>query len=138
MKCAVELIAIATAKAEEKAREQALKEAAEKKAREERTLQLCEELGKKLESKAETGETVKATFYLDKWDCPLTRTFSDYCDGRESYRASHDPIDLDLVKEWLAKYCFVTQEKEFEHYRYGFGKMVGREIKVIPDPECLQ
>lgn len=138
MKCALELVAIATAKAEEIAKEKALKEAAERKAREVRTIQFCEKLEKELESQAERGKTPETTFHLDKWSCPLTVTYNDYADGRKSYRGDHDSIDLDMVKEWLAKYCFVTHEKDFEHSRYGWGKMIGLEIHVIPDPDCLQ
>ena len=87
MKCAFELMVIAEAKAEEKARE---REEYERKLKEEentRTLKMCEDIGKHLEEMAENGERPYYCFNCSKNYSLLTKERQCYANGKTSSSA---------------------------------------------------
>ena len=138
MKCAMELVVIATAKAEEiKQAELLAKQRAyeEKKAR---TLELCEQLGERLEQLAHAGKTLKIAFECDRWYQPLKPTHDDYSDGRLSYQGDGKEFDFNVLTEWFNSYCFTVTKEPFSYYRYGWGYCKGYTIIITPQPACLK
>ena len=139
MRCALELVMTATIKAEEKAAFKALREQEERERKRANTIRYCEKLGERLEKKADKGELPQTSFYCDKWDKrPLVSTYSDYADKRLSYREDGDELDLELLKEWFAQYCFDVAVNEYGYYRYGCGYCKGYEIVISPAMECVK
>lgn len=147
MKCALELLATC----EEKRKEQkALKKIqdAERldklvKAIRNDTIEYCNLIAKGLEELANCGKTPVFTFKTSEYysntpriDYLLVVTYRDYADKRESYKKGI-LLDLDYIKEWLTKYCFIMEVHEFPHYRYGEGMRIGKEFQIKPDPNCL-
>ena len=111
-----------------------LKEREEKMAR---TIALCEDIGQILEELANDGKPPIYSFHCSKYDEKLSKTCSDYADRRLSYRTVRGTIDLDIMTEWFAKYCFVIEKTDFEYYQYGSGLCFGYTIKITPNPDCL-
>lgn len=139
MKCALELMMTATIRAEEEAALKILREQEVRERKRVNTIRYCEKLGERLEQMAEKGNIPQTSFYCDKWDNrPLVSTHSDYADKRLSYKASGDELDLELLKEWFAKYCFDVAIKEYGHYRYGWGYCKGYEVVISPAMECVK
>ena len=135
----MELIMTATIKAEEEAIRQAIEEQQKKERQRAYTLRYCEKLGEQLEAIAETGKTPKVIFYCGKWDTrPLAPTYNDYADKRLSYRTNGESLDLELMAEWFAQYCFCVSIKEYGYYTYGCGYCSGLEVLIAPDPECIK
>lgn len=138
MKCALELTAIIAEKKEEKARAKLLKEMAEKEARRETTIRFCEKTGAILEAKANRAEDLKYTFYCNQRSKGiLLMTFNDYADGRLSFRTSDSKIDIELLKNWFAEYCFKIIIENFDYREYGFGYRNGYKITILPDMQCV-
>ena len=138
MKCALELTAIIVEKKEEKAKEKFLKEMAEREARREATIRFCEKTGAVLEAKANRAEDLEYTFYCNQHSKGiLLRTFNDYADGRLSYRTSDSKIDIELLREWFAEYCFKIIIEDFDYREYGFGYRSGYKITILPDMQCV-
>ena len=139
MKCALELVAIASAKAEEIAREKELQKMREKESRRAETLKLCERLGAELEQQANEGKVPSVSFRCSGEEGrELVKTYDDYADKRLSYRVRGEAIDLDILKEWFAQFCFEVTVSNFDYYRYGFGWcMNGCSVNIKPSPECL-
>jgi hypothetical protein len=138
MKCALELMAIATVKAEEIAKAKAEREAREREERIKCAIQICEEIGAKLERMAEQGETPTYTLYVNRFYRTLNATTSEYADGRTSYYASRNvSFEMDYLKEWFAQYCFIVEKKSFDFWQYGSGEQTGYALTIKPNPECL-
>lgn len=139
MKCALELMATAAVKAEEIEREKKLTEQREREAKEIRTIRYCEKLGSQLEALAEKGKNPSTSFYCTGYSHqPLTATFSDYADKRLSYKCCGEALDLQIMANWFAGFCFTVTLKEFDYYAYGCGLCSGYEVVISPKAECLQ
>ncbi len=137
MRCALELVATATIIAEENARIEEIRRLKEQEEKRIRTIQLCEELGVKLEIMAERGTLPTISFYCDSYGRRLMETYNDYADKRLSYRVIGESINFQTLAEWFAQYCFETTVSDFGYYRYGCGWCCGYVIKISPKPECL-
>lgn len=139
MKCALELMATAAVKAEEIEREKKLTEQREREAKRIRTIRYCEKLGNQLEALAEKGKNPSTSFYCTGYNHrPLTETFSDYADKRLSYKCCGEALDLQVMANWFADFCFIVTLKKFNYYAYGFGLCSGYEVVISPKAECLQ
>lgn len=139
MKCALELMATAAIKAEEIEREKKLTEQREREAKRIRTIRYCEKLGNQLEALAEKGKKPFTSFYCSGYNHrPLTATFSDYADKRLSYKCCGEALDLQVMANWFADFCFVVTLKKFDYYAYGCGLCSGYEVVISPKAECLQ
>lgn len=136
MKCATELMAIAKVKAKEIARAEQEKRERETMARIARTIKHCEDLGNTLESMAEQGKEPSAVFYTDEYHRLMTPTYSRYADGRKSFIWSRESIDLEMLKEYFAQYCFNLTIKQFDYWCYGLGLNQGYVITISPAPKC--
>lgn len=137
MKCAMELMAIANISSRLNELEKQAKELETRKVRLAATFQFCERLGKELESKAEKGEKLEIFFECSKQGTVLTRTRQDYADHRLSYRPSTLDIDLQVLKNWFAEYCFKTAVEKIEFDEYGCGRCSGYQVTITPDTQCL-
>ena len=138
MKCAMELVVIATAKAEEIEQAKLLAKQRAYEEKKARTLELCKRLGEQLEQLANAGKTPKITFQCDKWYQPLKPTCDDYSDGRLSYRGDGQEFDIEVLTEWFNSYCFAVSKEGFSYYRYSFGYCRGYAITIAPQPACLK
>ena len=138
MKCALELMVIATTRAEEIVRAKAEREAREREERIKCTIQVCEEIGAKLEKKAEQGETPIYVLRIDKYNRTLNASNSEYADKRISYYPSKMAgLEKDYLQEWFAQYCFTVEIKTFDFWQYGCGEQTGYTLTIKPNPECL-
>lgn len=137
MKCALELMATASVKAEENAKKEAERIAREKAARRAYTIKYCEKLGELLEEKANRGERLTTSFCCSEDAIPLTHSYSQYSDHRKSYYFDGESLDLDFVAEWFDTYCFKVTIEHIRYWRYGFGVQRGYEVNIIPNPECI-
>lgn len=138
MKCALELVAIATTRAEEIAREEELRKQREKEAKRAATLKMCERLGAELELQANKGQVPSVSFHCSMEGRELIGTCSEYADKRLSHRPKGDVIDLDILTEWFAQFCFEVSVSEFDYYRYCWGLCEGHTVNIKPNPECLK
>ena len=139
MKCAMELMVIATVKAKEIEKEKKLSEQREREAKRVRTILYCEKLGNQLEALAENGEKPSISFYCTGYNHrPLTSTFSDYADRRLSYKCCGEPLDLQVMAKWFADFCFAVTLEKFDYYSYGCGICSGYKVVISPKAECLQ
>jgi hypothetical protein len=134
----MDLVATATIKAEEIRQEQLLVQQREYEVKKARTLELCEQLGERLERLANAGKTPKISFECDRWYQPLKPTHSDYSDQRLSYRVDGKCFDIDILTEWFNSYCFAVTTEDFPHYRYSWGHCHGYTITIAPQPACLK
>lgn len=138
MRCAMELMVTATVRAEEIARENAARVMRETQAKIARTTVYCEKLGAELEKMADNGKKPVTSFVCDKWDCrPLVATNRDYADQRISYKRCGDGLDLELVAEWFASYCFEVAVEDFHYWCYGCGRCSGYKVTISPKPACI-
>ena len=139
MKCAMELMAISAVKAEEIEKEKKLFEQREREAKRARTIRYCEKLGNQLEALAEKGKKPSVSFHCSSYNYrPLTSTFNDYADKRLSYKCCGEPLDLQVMANWFANFCFAVTLKKFNYYTYGLGLCSGYEVVISPKAECLQ
>lgn len=139
MKCALELVATATIRAEEIARAKEEQERAYRERIRTRTIEYCERLGEQLETLADNGKTPTLYFYCDSSNYVLTPTYKDYADGRLSYKISnYTPINLHDLCNWFADYCFNVEVENFKYQRYGCGECSGKKITISPSPVCLE
>ncbi len=138
MRCAMDLVVTATIKAEEIRQEQLLAQQKEYEAKKARTLELCEQLGERLERLANAGQTPTISFECDKWYQPLKPTHNDYCDQRLSYRGDGERFDIDILTDWFNSYCFTVTTEDFSYYRYSWGYCHGYTITIAPQPACLK
>lgn len=137
MKCAMELVATATIRAEEIEAEKAREILQRKLAMRADTIAFCESIGKQLEAMAQNGKCPACQFVLSRDNYPLYETYSDYADKRLSYRTNGNPIDLEYLSEWFSQYCFETTNTADWGYRYGYGYMEIVKVKISPNPECM-
>jgi hypothetical protein len=138
MKCALELVTVATMIAEQKAKEEAERKARLEAEKRERTLAFCEKIGEKLEEKANQGN--KPCYYFDctnRYE-PMRSTRKEYADGRESHIVTDGNMSLKLMKEWFKPYCFIVKVEEMQYWHYGCGHKNGYSISIVPDPDCLK
>ena len=138
MKCALELVAIAATRAEEIAREEELRKQREREAKRAATLKMCERLGAELELQANKGQAPSVSFHCSNGGQELASTYTDYADGRLSYRPQGDVIDLDILAEWFGQFCFEVIVSDFGYYRYCWGWREGYTVDIKPSPECLK
>lgn len=137
MRCAMELQMTAMVKAEERARAEAarkMKAAAIIKAA---TIRKCEELGAQLEALADSGYRPYTSFYLT-WNRVLETTNKDYADHRLSYNVTSEEINLSVMREWFAQWCFKVTEHETYGWIYGAGEVPILRISIEPDAQCLK
>lgn len=137
MKCAMELMTVATVRAEEIKIEEAIRKEREAKEKRERTIAYCERLGNLLESKANAGKIPETNFVCSSDGCLLSATTSDYADRRISYNKTKVVIDFALMAEWFAQYCFEVNLRDFEYWYYGCGKWHGYNVIIRPKPVCI-
>ena len=143
MKCALELQAIATARSEEKRR---LKEKAEAERQAQiysQTIEYCEQIGKKLEEKAEDGRVPDVHFYFrpeygnPNQGCALKQdSRSLYADKRTTHSLDGNTFDLSVMAEWFKHYCFVLRYSETGTWAYGAGLTTAYLVTIKPSPEC--
>lgn len=139
MKCALELQMKATVRAEEIRKAKIEAERKEKIAIRANTLAECERIGLILESEADKGKQPFYHFHVSNWDNRvLKETREDYADRRVSYNSTTLKLDLDLMREWFAQYCFAVKLKEFYYYEYGCGCCSGWTVYIEPSAECLK
>lgn len=137
MKCALELTNIAIERKQEIKNEEILKEMRENEARREATIQFCEKIGVKLEARAANGEKPVYIFQCNQYkNTVLSETYKDYADGRLSYRSSGPCLNLQVLREWFAEYCFKVTIHEFAFREYGYGYCKGYDIMITPDIQC--
>ena len=138
MRCAMDLMVTATVRAEEIARENAARVAREAQAKIARTIAYCEKLGAELEKMADKGKKPVVSFVCDKRDCrPLVATNREYADHRTSYNPCGDSLDLELMAEWFAPYCFEVAVEDFHYWNYGCGRWSGYKVTIAPKPACI-
>ena len=140
MKCALELMATATVRANEIAEEKRL--AAEREERQLRayTEKLCEEIGAEMERMANKGKQPAFTFFCDEENGGkrLAETRSHYADKRLSYFATGEKFSLKMMAQYFDKYCFQVAYCPKWVWRYGYGEVRVYQIKVTPKPECCE
>jgi hypothetical protein len=137
MKCALELTNIAIERKQEIENEKILKEMRENEARREATIQFCEKIGVELEVLAGKGEKPAYIFECSQYkNTVLSRTWKDYADGRLSYRSSGPCLNLQVLREWFAEYCFKVVIHEFTFREFGYGYHKGYSIMILPDIQC--
>ena len=139
MKCAMELMVTAATRAEENASAWAAERAKEAVERRKNTIKYCEEIGDYLERMANNGKKPTKTFLCGGYlhYRVLGGTHSHYKDGRLSYYAISEEIDLDVMAEWFAPYCFIVKRKECRYWSYGSGEVTGCQVTIEPQPECI-
>lgn len=138
MKCAMELMMTATVRAEEIAREEAIRIARMKAAKRTNTIKYCEELGYSLEAMANKGKKPTVTFFCDKHDTrPMKATTREYADHRTSYVVCGESLDLGLMAEWFDSYCFNVVIEDFHYWNYGCGRNEGYKVTIVPKPICI-
>jgi hypothetical protein len=139
MKCALELMVIAEAKAEEKAREQEIYERKRKEEENARTLKMCEDIGKYLEEMAENGERPYYCFNCSKNYSLLTKERQRYANGKTSYTTvPNSSFNIELMKEYFENYCFEVSAINYEYYNYGWGAQKGHTIYIRVSPKCAR
>lgn len=140
MRCALDLQMVAKVKAEENTKAELLRRQKEDIARRARTIEFCEKLGKELEKKAESGNTPTISFDCQVNNFPrlLIATRKEYADGRISHYAVGASLDLNLISEWFAQYCFEVVCHKAWTWNYGFGKDSYYRVTISPEPECIQ
>ena len=137
MKCALELTNIAIERKQEIENEKILKEMRENEARREATIQFCEKIGVELEARAAKGEKPIYIFKCSQYkNTVLSETRKDYADGRLSYRSSGPRLNLQVLREWFAEYCFKVTIHEFAFREFGYGYDKGYDIMITPDVQC--
>lgn len=144
MKCAMELMMTATVKAEENARraEEMAKEEAIRIARKEaakitNTIKYCEELGHSLEAIANKGKKPTVSFFCDKKGTRLKETTREYADRRLSYTSCGETLNLEVMAEWFDPYCFDVIIEDFQYWKYTCGRVDGYKVTITPKPVCI-
>ena len=138
MKCAMDLITISARVVAEQ--EEAKRMAEERRKQELRkdTLNFCEALGKKIESRAWNGYRPCVIFYTDAEYNTIESTYEDYSGGVLSYKYGTESVELDpeIIREWFSDYCFQVIEEPFTYKMYHYGTRTGRKFTIAPVPEC--
>jgi hypothetical protein len=138
MKCAMELMMTATVRAEEIAKEEAIRDAHRRAVKRANTIKYCEELGNSLEAMANNGKKPTVTFFCDKYTTsPMKATTREYADHRTSYVVCGESLDLELMVEWFDSYCFNMVIEDFCYWRYNLGRNTGYKITIVPKPACI-
>lgn len=138
MRCAMDLMMTAAVRAEEIRQEEIARIARAKAAKRANTIKYCEELGASLEAMADKGKKPSITFFCDKYDTrPMTATTRQYADHRTSYVVCGESLDLELMAEWFAPYCFEVKIEDFRYWKYNCGSNSGYKVTVEPQPACL-
>jgi hypothetical protein len=138
MKCAMSLMATSAIRARENEEARRVAKRQEDEARQERTIRLCEQLGEELEQRANEGKTPKIIFCCDKYHYrPLKSTTSEYSDHRVSFIPQGQGIDLKVMRNWFAQFCFELEVTEFPYWYYGCGRVRGYQIMIKPNPACI-
>lgn len=138
MKCAMELMMTATVRAEEIAKEEAVRIARVKATKRANTIKYCEELGNSLEAMANNGKNPTVAFFCDKYNTrPMKATTREYSDHRISYVVCGESLDLELMAEWFDPYCFNVAIEDFHYWNYGCGRSSGYKVTIAPKPACI-
>lgn len=140
MRCAFDLQMTAKVRAEENAKAEILRRREEDIACKARTIEFCEKLGRELEEQAEKGETPIIRFDCENSDFPrlLVATRKEYADRRVSHNPIGEPLDLNLIIEWFAQYCFEVNCRKCWTWHYGYGQVNYYWVTIAPQPQCLQ
>ena len=144
MKCALELQATATKRAEE-IRQNEMEKARQKEAEiKKNTIQFCEKLGEQLEREANAGKVPEVDFYMEfHWYSGDFRgrqmfpTRKDYADKRVSFNPTGEELDLKIMADWFKPYCFTVNYKKESVWEYGWGCHKAYHVYIKPAPECL-
>lgn len=136
MKCAMEMVAIATA---EKARQEmeAMKKAEIHRIEVIRkTIEWCEEIGKKLEEMSYAGKIPRYSLCMNR---DLTNEMwssnRDYADKRLSWHYGQE-LDFPTMEKWFSQYCFQVRIVNSFGWRYNFGQIRLSDIFIEPAPQC--
>ena len=140
MRCALDLQATAKLKAEENTKAEILRQQREEMARRIHTIAFCEKLGKELEEKAEKGYDPRISFYCEasRQHRLLIETRREYADHRKSHYPTGEALDLDLIVEWFAQYCFEVDCRKKWTWHYGWGQVNCLFVIISPKAQCLQ
>lgn len=140
MRCALDLQVTAKLRAEENAKAEILRQQRERVARRTRTIAFCEKLGRELEEMAEKGKTPSTSFYCEASSQHrlLVETRKDYADHRKSHNPAGEALDLDLIVEWFAQYCFEVDCRKTWTWHYGWGQVNCFWVIISPKAQCLQ
>jgi hypothetical protein len=134
----MELMMTATVRAEEIAREEALRIARIRAAKRANTIKYCEKLGNSLEAMANGGKTPSITFFCDAYNTrPMEATTRQYADRRISYIACGESLDLGVMAEWFDPYCFNVLIEDFHYWKYNCGRTKGYKVTIAPKPACI-
>jgi hypothetical protein len=143
MKCALELQAIAATKKEEKRRQEAEAEAKRQTEIFNRTIEYCEQIGKKLEEKANAGYTPEVRFLFDydyynpnQGYAMKKDSRSLYADKRTTHSRTGEKFDLDVMTKWFDQYCFTLRHSTTGAWSYGSGCTRVYSVVIEPSPEC--
>ena len=148
MKCAMELMTTAAVRAEELAREKAERAKREEEERVKcakreaeanikETLILCEKIGAEFEKQANAGEKYLIyTVKCDKYYRPLAEG-TKYADGSQSYFTFGKALNLKIMANWFANYCFEIKLYKSSYREYGCGYRDGYEVVITPAPSCI-
>ena len=143
MKCALELHTIAAAKIEEKRRREAEVEAERQVEIFNQTIEYCEQIGRKLEEKANAGYTPEVQFLFDYDYYNPNQGYAMEKDSKRLYadkRATHSRIgkkfDLDVMAKWFDRYCFTLRHHTTGAWSYGSGCTRVYSVIIEPNPEC--
>jgi hypothetical protein len=143
MKCALELQAIAATKKEEKRRQEAEAEAKRQTEIFNQTIEYCEQIGKKLEEKANAGYAPEVRFLFDYDYYHPNQGYAMEKDAKSLYadkRPTHSQIgkkfDLDVMTKWFDHYCFTVRHYTTGAWRYGSGYTRVYSVIIEPNREC--
>ena len=137
MKCAMELITIATKIATEQETTRRMEEARKIAKTRKDTLEFCEKMANKIEQLAESGKYPIVSFCVDEDYSTMTPTYKDYADGKLSYKyVGTVEVNFEIIQEWFSDYCFQVKKESYTYRMYGFGYQNGYKITIEPAPEC--
>lgn len=143
MKCALELQTIAAAKMEEKRLQEAEAEAKRQTEIFNQTIEYCEQIGKKLEEKANAGHTPEVRFLFDydyynpnQGYAMKKDSRSLYADKRTTHSRTGEKFDLDVMTKWFDQYCFTLRHSTTGAWSYGSGCTRVYSVVIEPSPEC--
>ena len=143
MKCALELQTIAATKIEEKRRREAEAEAKRQTEIFNQTIEYCEQIGKKLEEKANAGYAPEVRFLFDydfsnpnQGRAMEEDARSLYADKRPTHSRIGKKFDLDVMTKWFDRYCFTVRHYTTGAWSYGSGCTRVYSVVIEPNPEC--
>ena len=141
MKCAMELMATATARKIEIENEKiAERERYLAKVRK-NTIAWCEKIGCQLEEMANQGKSPIFSFVFseingDGYEMVSNTTL--YADHRESWHSTGEKLSLAIIAEWFSQYCFSVYKQKIKVWRYGLGQLNALGVTIKPTPDCME